>query len=76
MTGGPKYIHADGFAPMLYDLASDPQDFQDLGRDPTHAENRARFYNALAKWSPITCTQTTVSSAVITRSDKAAWPMI
>lgn len=67
-----KYIHADGFAPMLYDLASDPQELHDLGTNPAHAETRARLYEALAKWSRTTRTQTTVSDAEITRSDTRA----
>jgi arylsulfatase A-like enzyme len=67
-----KYIHADGFAPMLYDLAGDPQELHDLGTDPAHAEIRARLYEALAKWSRTTRTQTTVSDAEITRSDARA----
>lgn len=67
-----KYIHADGFAPMLYDLATDPQEFTDLGTDPAHANTRARLYEALAKWSRTTRTQTTVSDTAITAADKAA----
>ena len=67
-----KYIHADGFAPMLYDLATDPQEFHDLGTDPAHAETRARLYEALAKWSRTTRTQTTVSDADITGQDARA----
>lgn len=67
-----KYIHADGFAPMLYDLAMDPQEFTDLGTDPAHADTRARLYEALAKWSRTTRTQTTVSDTAITAADKAA----
>ena len=67
-----KYIHADGFAPMLYDLAIDPHEFCDLGSDPAHGATRARLYEALAKWSRTTRTQTTVSDAAITANDKAA----
>jgi len=67
-----KYIHADGFAPMLYDLHRDPDEFHDLGQDPAHAETRARLYEALAKWSRTTRTQTTVPDAAITASDAAA----
>lgn len=67
-----KYIHADGFAPMLYDLATDRHEFHDLGTDPAHSATRARLYEALAKWSRTTRTQTTISDAAITASDKAA----
>lgn len=67
-----KYIHADGFAPMLYDLATDPQEFVDLGTSPDHADIRARLYEALARWSRTTRTQTTVSDAAVTALDAAA----
>ena len=67
-----KYIHADGFAPMLYDLAEDPQEFHDLGTDPAHAETCAGLYEALAKWSRTTRTQTTVSDDAIRNADTAA----
>jgi arylsulfatase A-like enzyme len=67
-----KYIHADGFAPMLYDLATDPQELHDLGTDPAHAGIRAHLYEALAKWSRSTRSQTTVSDAEITRNDARA----
>ncbi|MCY3874185.1 MAG: alkaline phosphatase family protein [Rhodobacteraceae bacterium] len=32
-----KYIHVEGFRPMLFDLASDPGELIDLGEDPEHA---------------------------------------
>ncbi len=66
-----KFLHADGFAPMLFDLASDPQEFTDLGRDPAHTATRARLYEALAPWSRTTRTQTTVPDTAITASDAA-----
>jgi arylsulfatase A-like enzyme len=66
-----KFLYADGFAPMLFDLASDPQEFTDLGRDPAHTTTRARLYEALARWSRTTRTQTTVPDAAITASDAA-----
>jgi arylsulfatase A-like enzyme len=45
-----KYVHAPGFRPMLYDLASDPHEFRDLGADPAFADERARLYGALSEW--------------------------
>ena len=66
-----KYIHADGFAPMLYDLGTDPQELTDLGQHPAHAETRSRLYEALARWSRTTRTQTTVSDAEIAAHDEA-----
>jgi choline-sulfatase len=35
--GSYKYIHYTGLPPMLFDLATDPQERTDLGRDPRHA---------------------------------------
>lgn len=67
-----KYIHADGFAPLLYDLHKDPDEFTDLGSDPAHQPVRQRLYEALAKWSRTTRTQTTVPDEAITAADKAA----
>lgn len=67
-----KYIHADGFPPMLYDLAEDPDEYVDLGQSPTHAHERARLYEQLARWSRMTRTQTTVSDEDVMASDEAA----
>lgn len=67
-----KYIHADGFPPMLYDLAEDPDEYVDLGQCPAHAHERARLYEHLARWSRMTRTQTTVSDEEVTASDEAA----
>jgi arylsulfatase A-like enzyme len=46
-----KYVHAVGFRPMLYDLASDPQEFSDLGGDERYAAERARLREALLEWA-------------------------
>jgi arylsulfatase A-like enzyme len=67
-----KFIHADGFAPMLYDLETDPDEFADLGRDPALQPVRDRLYEALAKWSRTTRTQTTLPDEAITGSDARA----
>ena len=45
-----KYVHAVGFRPMLYDLASDPSEFRDLGADPACEAERQRLAGALAEW--------------------------
>lgn len=39
---------------MLYDLAEDPDEYVDLGQSPTHAHERARLYEQLARWSRMT----------------------
>jgi len=46
-----KYIHAPGFASMLFDLVNDPDEFVDLGRSADHAEMRQAMHNALASWA-------------------------
>jgi arylsulfatase A-like enzyme len=46
-----KYIHASGFRPMLYDLASDPEEFADRGEDPSCADVIARLQAALFDWA-------------------------
>ena len=35
-----KYVHCEGFRPMLFDLENDPQELNDLGADPDHEEVR------------------------------------
>ena len=46
-----KYVHAVGFRPMLYDLASDPREFSDLGADPRFAAECSRLREALLEWA-------------------------
>jgi arylsulfatase A-like enzyme len=46
-----KYIHASGFRPMLYDLATDPEEFVDRGDDPDCAGEIARLQAALMDWA-------------------------
>jgi arylsulfatase A-like enzyme len=36
-----KYVHYKGFRPQLFDLANDPQEFNDLGASPLHAGLRS-----------------------------------
>jgi arylsulfatase A-like enzyme len=45
-----KYIHAPGFRPMLFDLANDPLEFNDLGASAEHAPVRDKFQNVLNAW--------------------------
>lgn len=46
-----KYIHAPGFAPVLFDLAEDPEELNDLGLSDDHADIRQAMFNRLAGWS-------------------------
>lgn len=60
-----KYIHAVGFPPMLYDLETDPDEFQDLGADPACEAERRRLSAALAQWGLRLSQRTTVSEAQV-----------
>ena len=42
-----KYIHFRGFRPQLFDLETDPQEFNDLGEDPALEEIRQRMEKML-----------------------------
>ena len=46
-----KYIHATGFRPLLFDLASDPRELTDLGGDPAYADQCARMREVLLDWA-------------------------
>jgi arylsulfatase A-like enzyme len=46
-----KLVHAPGFRPMLFDLAGDPDELQDLGADPARAPEVARLKDHLLDWA-------------------------
>lgn len=49
-----KYIHAEGFRPMLFDLQEDPDELMDLGgmMDDSALETiKLRFFDALSHWA-------------------------
>ncbi|MBU2487335.1 MAG: sulfatase-like hydrolase/transferase [Alphaproteobacteria bacterium] len=49
--GRYKLIHAEGgFRPMLFDTATDPDEFFDLGGQPGHEAVLAELYEKLARW--------------------------
>ncbi|SDV46479.1 sulfatase-like hydrolase/transferase [Chitinasiproducens palmae] len=60
-----KYLHWQGFAPQLYDLANDPQEFHDLAGEASMAgvidDMRAR----LLQWFCERHTRTTISDAAV-----------
>ncbi len=45
-----KLIHAIGFAPMLFDVAADPDELRDCAADPICAAELVRLQAALAQW--------------------------
>ena len=46
-----KYIHAEGFRPLLFDLQNDPDELHDLGAAPEQEAVRARLHEALFAWA-------------------------
>ncbi len=49
--GRYKLMHAEGgLRPMFFDLQEDPEEFQDLAKGDTHAEEIDRLYGYLAHW--------------------------
>ena len=46
-----KYIHANGFRPMLFDLENDPGEFRDLGGDLEQEREMARMRTLLLDWA-------------------------
>ncbi len=60
-----KYVHAPGYRPMLYDLASDPDELRDLGADPRFEAERTRLAAALSHWGLRQSQRTTRSEAEI-----------
>ena len=61
-----KMMHADGgFAPMLFDLETDPRELTDLGADPAHEETRKRLYEMLNRWARRYAQRTTISDEAL-----------
>jgi arylsulfatase A-like enzyme len=46
-----KYILAEGYRPLLFDLESDPDELVDLGAEPEHEAIRAELHEALFAWA-------------------------
>ena len=42
-----KYVHFKGYRPQLFDLLNDPQELNDLGASPDHADMRAQMCDLL-----------------------------
>lgn len=68
-----KFIHAEGgFRPMLFDMASDPEEFADLGESKAHSEIIDLMYERLASWSRRLCQRITRSDADLDRARGAS----
>ncbi|WP_371224690.1 alkaline phosphatase family protein [Roseovarius sp. 2305UL8-3] len=62
-----KYIHAEGFRPMLYDLQTDPHEFTDLGNDPAYEDTRDRLEAVMHRWTRHPRNRTTITDAEFQR---------
>ncbi len=60
-----KYMAAEGFRPMLFDLENDPDEYNDLGDDPAYGEVRQRMQDALNRWGLRWSQRTTISDEKI-----------
>ncbi|WP_300061529.1 alkaline phosphatase family protein [uncultured Roseobacter sp.] len=60
-----KYIHCEGFRPMLFDLETDPSEFHDVGTDPACEAERQRLAALLHRWALRHHNRTTISDAEI-----------
>ncbi|MFY1709422.1 alkaline phosphatase family protein [Tritonibacter scottomollicae] len=60
-----KYIHCEGFRPMLFDLREDPDELRDLGDDPDLADLRAGFHDHLCTWARAPHNRTTISDTSV-----------
>lgn len=66
-----KYIFAEGFEPMLFNIADDPDELVDLGRDPNYADVCAKFRERMFKWSRRTSQRITMSNVEIDKRGSA-----
>nr|WP_317626535.1 sulfatase-like hydrolase/transferase [Rhodoalgimonas zhirmunskyi] len=64
-----KYIFAEGFRPMLYDLETDPDELTDLGADPAFAKVSAQMEQHFFDWTRRLSQRTTKSDAWIEERD-------
>ncbi|UWR39522.1 sulfatase-like hydrolase/transferase [Sulfitobacter sp. W074] len=60
-----KYIIAEGYRPMLFDLETDPHEFHDLGDQPGHEDTIARLHEALFQWARQPRQRVTVADGAI-----------
>jgi len=58
-----KYIYAEGFRPMLFDMENDPNELTDLGTSEQHESIRQEMFEALGTWARRLSQRTTMSPA-------------
>ncbi|MGB0626420.1 MAG: alkaline phosphatase family protein [Alphaproteobacteria bacterium] len=62
-----KYILAEGFRPLLFDLENDPDELVDLGAETEHGAIRAELHEALFAWARQHHTRITRAPAQVDR---------
>lgn len=69
-----KYIRCEAFRPVMFDLATDPDELTDIGASdlPEHQQVRARMEAALLQWATRHHTRITATPAVLARQKIAA----
>lgn len=69
-----KYVRCEGFAPVLFDLETDPCELTDLGRSSSseHHEARTRLESALLSWATQHHSRITATQDILMRQGKAA----
>ena len=60
-----KYVWWQDFRPMLFDLASDPRELQDLGASDAHSAVRREMEERLAAWLRLRKTRVTVDDPYV-----------
>jgi len=66
-----KYVHWQGFPPQLFDLAADPGELADLGRDARLADRRAAMHARLTDWLQSLKRRTTITLDEVERGTAA-----
>ncbi len=69
-----KYIHAETFRPMLFDLQTDPEELYDLGSDPAFAGEIERLREAHFDWARRHHSRITLSADTIEKMTDAREP--
>ncbi len=67
-----KYVLVENYRPMLFDLKSDPNEFDDLGADPAYEAERARLHELLFRWARKPRQRATVADAAIESTEVQA----
>jgi arylsulfatase A-like enzyme len=70
-TADWKYVHWQGFAPQLFDLANDPNELRDLGREPAQEPIRESMRARLLDWFMRLKHRTTVTGDEVLRGTAA-----